>query len=109
MTTDEAERLARNQSFFRQVNERIREITGEQGYVEQEFLCECADPGCTDRVALTVQEYEAIRTRPTRFVLVPGHNAPEFERVVAGADDHLVVDKIGLAGTLAAELDPRDS
>ena len=109
VTPDHAERLARNESFFRQVNERIRDIAGRHDYVEQEFLCECADAGCTERITLTVREYESIRSRPTRFVLVPGHAAPEIEEVVEKDDDHVVIDKVGVAGNIAAELDPRDS
>jgi hypothetical protein len=109
MTPDHAERLARNESFFRQVNERIREIAGRHEHVEQEFLCECADPACTERITLTVREYEEIRSRPARFVLVPGHTAPEIERLVRSDGDHVVIDKVGLAGNVAAELDPRDS
>jgi hypothetical protein len=109
VTPDHADRLARNESFFRQVNERIREIAGRHDYVEQEFLCECSDPGCTQRIALTVREYEDIRSRPARFVLVPGHTAPEIESVVEHTGDYVVIDKVGLAGSVAAELDPRDS
>jgi hypothetical protein len=109
VTPDHVQRLARNESFFRQVNERIREIAGRHEYVEQEFLCECADPGCTQRISLSVREYEDIRSRPARFVLVPGHTAPEVEHVVENAGDYVVIDKVGLAGTVAAELDPRES
>jgi len=109
VAAQDPERLARNESFFRQVNERISEIAGGQEHTEQEFLCECADPACTDRISLTVGEYEAIRSRPARFVLVPGHTAPSVEHVVGSAPNHVVVDKVGLAGNIAAELDPRDS
>jgi hypothetical protein len=106
---DRAERLARNESFFRQVNERIKEIAGRHDYAEQEFLCECADPGCTQRILLTVREYEHIRSKPTRFVLVPGHAAPAVEYVVEREGDHVVVEKVGTAGDVAAELGRRDS
>jgi len=109
MTPQHASRLARNESFFRQVNERIREIAGRHDYAEQEFLCECSDPACTERIPLTVLEYEQIRSRPARFVLVPGHAAPELEEVVTREEDHIVVDKVGLAGNIAAELAPRDN
>jgi hypothetical protein len=109
VNTAHAERLARNESFFRQVNERIRDIAGRHDYVEQEFLCECSDPACTERILLTVREYEDIRSRPARFVLVAGHTAPEIERVVEDDGDHVVIDKVGVAGDIAAELDPRES
>ena len=80
MAADPAERLARDQNFFRQVNERIREIAGEHGSLEQEYLCECSDPACTGRISLTLGEYESIRSHPVRFVLVPGHRAGALER-----------------------------
>jgi hypothetical protein len=105
------ERLARNESFFREVNERIREvgtglvITGEQ--TEWEFICECPDPTCTERVATTVAGYEAVRSSPTRFLVAPGHQAPEIEQVVAIDEERAVVEKHGAAGEIAAQLDPR--
>jgi hypothetical protein len=108
MTNGQAQRLARNESFFCQVNERIREIAGNNLVTSQEFLCECADATCTERIQLTLREYERIRERPARFVLVRGHSAPEIELLVDGEDDHVVIEKVGLAGNIAAELDPRD-
>jgi hypothetical protein len=103
------ERLAKNEAFFRQVNERIREIAGDDDWYIQEFLCECGDPACTERIPLTVGEYEQVRSSPRRFVLLPGHMAPEVEHVVLHGGDHLVVEKVGPAGAIAAELDPRES
>ena len=109
MTSDHAERLARNEAFFRQVNERIREIADEPNGGEQEFLCECSDPTCTERISLTLREYEQIRAGARSFVLVPGHTAPEIEHVVQHGGEYLVVEKSGAAGSIATELDPRDS
>jgi hypothetical protein len=102
------ERLARNESFFRQVNERINEVTeGFQGDQAYEFFCECADPECTDRITLTSEDYEWVRSNPTRFVLARGHIAPEIEHVVERDGDHVVVEKLGLAARIAARLNPR--
>ena len=100
------ERLARNEAFFRQVNERINDIVGhsDQAY---EFLCECADPGCTERITLTSGDYEWVRSDPTRFVLARGHVSPEIEHVVEREGDHVVVEKLGVAGRVATRLDPR--
>jgi hypothetical protein len=109
MTNEQEHRLAANEVFFRQVNERIREIAGDRLDATQEFLCECADATCTERIPLSLREYERIRERPARFVLVRGHSAPEIELVVDGEDDHVVIEKVGLAGNIAAELDPRES
>ena len=72
---ERADRLARNESFFRQVNERIREVVGNEGDLQQEFLCECADPECTDVIRLTLDDYEAVRADSHTFAIVPGHQA----------------------------------
>jgi hypothetical protein len=109
MTADRAHRLARNEAFFRQVNERIREIAGNDLDSQHEFLCECADPTCTERIELSLREYERVRGRSARFVLARGHTAPEIEYVVERDEEHVVIEKVGLAGNVAADLDPRDS
>jgi formate-nitrite transporter family protein len=103
------ERLARNEAFFRQVNERIKDVAdGIIGGDERfEFLCECADASCTERLTLSTSEYDQVRASPTRFVLAPGHASPEIEHVVEREGDHVVVEKVGIAGRVAADLDPR--
>jgi hypothetical protein len=40
-------------------------------------------------------------------VLAPGHHAPQVEHVVERDAGHLVVEKHGVAGHVAAKLDPR--
>ena len=107
MESSSQERLAKNEAFFRQVNERIKDIAGGFGGDRYEFLCECADPGCTERITLGLEAYEAVRANPTRFVLARGHVAPEIEHVVDRGEDHVVIEKDGAAGRIAAKLDPR--
>jgi hypothetical protein len=108
MSAGSTERLAKNESFFRQVNERIKDVAATfQGPESYEFLCECADAGCTERIELTREEYEWVRAKPARFVLAPGHVAPEVEHVVEEDTNHVVVEKLGVAGQIASELDPR--
>jgi hypothetical protein len=103
------QRLAQNEAFFRSVNERIRELAGGHGSDQHayEFLCECADPACVDRVTLSVDEYEAVRSDATRFVLAEGHDDRAIEKIVEAAPDHVVVEKTGAAGEVAKALDPR--
>ena len=108
MESGSVERLAKNESFFRQVNERIRDVAeGFEGAECYEFLCECSDPACTERILLTREEYEWVRSESTRFVLARGHAAPEIEQVVERESEHVVVEKRGLAARIAAKLDPR--
>lgn len=108
MEPGSVERLAKNESFFRQVNERIKDVAdGFEGGEAYEFLCECSDAACTERLELSRDEYEWVRSDPTRFVLAHGHTAPDIEQVVARDADHVVVEKRGLAARIAAKLNPR--
>jgi hypothetical protein len=98
------ERLARNQSLFREVNERIEEVGGTANVVE--FVCECSDRECVSTVELELAEYERIRAESTWFVVKTGHNLPEIERIIAQDDGYAVVEKVVAEEELEAE-DPR--
>jgi hypothetical protein len=102
---------ARTQSLFRDVNERVREINfAFAEYVPLgDWVCECADNACTERLALTFQDYEAVRADPRRFFVAPtvDHVFEEIEAVVERAERFWVVEKEGPAGELAAKVDPR--
>jgi len=88
------ERVARNETLFREVNERIKHVNVGLATVEAtDYLCECDDEGCTDPISLTMAEYEAVRAEPTHFAVVAGHVAPEIERVVASTNRYSVVAK----------------
>jgi hypothetical protein len=101
------ERIAHNQSLFREANERI-EATAERMRLPDPipFVCECADPGCTEIVRLSLEDYEVVRSNDRRFFVVPGHEAMSLEsgagELVGGTADYTVVDKIGVAGDIAA-------
>jgi hypothetical protein len=101
------ERLARNEAFFRQVNERINDVSDQLDDHLYDFFCECADPHCTERITLTSYDYEWVRAKSTRFVLARGHTAPEIEHVVEREGDHVVVEKLGVAARIATKLNPR--
>lgn len=83
-------RLEHNEAVFRAINEELDDASTGSA---RDYLCECADAMCTERIRLTRSEYRAIRAEPDRYVLVPGHELPELEEVVRREPDHLVVDK----------------
>jgi len=59
-----------------------------------EFQCECGrDNGCDDRILMTLDEYERVRSQRDRFAVVLGHENLEIEHVVEQADRFLIVDK----------------
>jgi hypothetical protein len=103
------QRVAKNEALFRKVNERIEEVNEElEGGGRSDFLCECGDDECTEPVSLTLAEYEEVRANPTHFVIAPGHDVIDVERVVRETDRFAVVQKFtGEAGRIAVESDPR--
>jgi hypothetical protein len=58
---------ALNEALFRDVNERIAESAERVDENRTGFVCECADPNCTDRVPATLAEYESVRKQSTTF------------------------------------------
>jgi hypothetical protein len=100
-----AERAAKNESLFREVNERIAELQEDFGkaYGSAHFICECSDLECTTRLELRLDEYAEVRSVRTHFVVAAGHADGENERVVRRTDRYLVVEKEGLAGALVAD------
>jgi hypothetical protein len=104
-------RAAENQSIFREINERVEEINDGFGIVlpMHDWVCECDDVHCTERLTMTVAGYEAVRAHSRRFAVLPGHVVPEIEGVVATSRRFVVVEKIGAAGAHAQEHDPRSN
>ena len=111
--SESLERLARNQSLFREVNERIRYLADVNERIEyvaeaatSEFVCECSNPDCISTIELTVVEYERVRSNPTWFVIKPDHDLAQIERVVSRDDGFAVVERLILEEYMQ-ETDPR--
>jgi hypothetical protein len=97
------ERAARNQSLFREINERIDEL-GELWANDKsgQYVCECLDTTCTELVSgLCRDEYHEIRRDPTEFVVLPGHERLEVEEVLSSAPGWLVVRTLGTGREVA--------
>ncbi len=104
--------MGKNQALFREVNERIKDVSERlvafDGDMPLEFVCECSDEGCNDAVLLTLAEYEAVRAHPRHFFVARGHLwRPEIERLVTDGTRYVVVEKLGDAGEIAEDDDPR--
>jgi predicted TIM-barrel enzyme len=99
------ERAAKNQSLFREVNERIGELSGSATLVT--FICECTDETCDQQVPMTHEQYERIRSDSNSFFVVSGHEINEIEQIVDVAEGYVVVAKLGRGGAVADRLDPR--
>jgi hypothetical protein len=105
---DRQERLAKNESLFRTLNENINDLASELGGSEPfEFICECSTSGCFERLSLTLREYERVRHDGTHFLLSPGHEDIEIEQVIGNRTGYVIVEKDGVAGLVAEDDDPR--
>jgi hypothetical protein len=105
------ERAARNEAMYRAVNRQIEQESQEAGSSpedELEILCECGSEGCSAVIALTIREYDEAHREPDRFVVVPGHEDPEIERVVSRSRNYVVVDKFGDAEKIVEADEPRE-
>jgi hypothetical protein len=106
--------LTANQSRFRTLNDRLSRAADSHHFeagVRVPFTCECSDAGCREVVMLRLDEYERVRTHPTWFLLVVGHEDDEspHERVIEAESGYAIVEKVGAAGVEAARLDPRQT
>lgn len=94
--------------LFREVNERIEDVARLHGADDAlDFLCECGRRDCLAAIGLSREEYESVRAEPDRFLVAPGHEEPDIERVVSETERFFVVEKTGEAGAFAEASDPR--
>jgi hypothetical protein len=101
-------RIAKTEALFRDVNERIAETSERFDGDEAELMCECADPSCTERLQIPLDEYAEVREEPTRFVINAEHVEPDVERVVRHRRGYAVVEKFDAVVTrIVRQLDPR--
>lgn len=108
----EHERRAKNEAIFREVNERIEELSKRAGIDSGDsllpgFVCECSQEACTELLEATYQQYEAVREHPRRFLVRAGHEDLEVDRVVEQHEDSLVVEKRDEVSGIAIAHDPR--
>ena len=109
MDQGSAEKIARNNSVFRDANDGIEEAATSFGFPPEDwapFICECSNPRCAEIVRLTLDQYRYVRSNPRWFI-----HAIDHETTVDGAvrplehhDTYTIVEKIGAAGDIAAAL-----
>ena len=109
MESGQQESAARNEALFREINERISEITDSQRERTAEIFCECSVTSCNELIQVSLAEYEAVRARGNRFAVIAGHEEPAVERVVERNERFALVEKIGRGADVAEELNPRSS
>ena len=103
---DERERrVVANEVVSRTVNEELAPLQVEDVLA---LLCECGRPNCHATISVSRNEYEQVRSQPTRFLVKSGHEIPEVETTVSASGAHVVIEKDAvLARQLAQQHNPR--
>jgi hypothetical protein len=93
-----ADAAARNEEVFRDVNDRIDAGADRlQVATPLPFHCECSDAACVENISVAPDDYKHVVSERFHFMVIPGHENNEIERVVARRSDFLVVEKVGEA------------
>jgi hypothetical protein len=103
-------RIGLNEAVFREANERIEEVnrTFEPLTGELVLVCECGSAECVEKISVTAPAYEELRSDPTHFAIVPGHEIPDVESIVEHHEGYDVVKKDeGVPQRIAEATDPR--
>ena len=109
------ERVAYNEATFRDANERIEAAADGMVHLDMiPFICECPIVSCTEIVSLTREQYERVRERGNTFLVADGHEVThvdgvEIARVFEPHDGFTIMAKVGEAGRIAEELNPRST
>lgn len=102
------ERVARNEATGREINEGIEDAHAGSPDRPIRMVCECGRDECDRVIAITVKEYEQVRSDPLRFAVAVDHVIADVELVVDRTDRFLVVAKReGTPADVASDKDPR--
>ena len=100
-------RVAKTESAFRDVNERIADSAQQIGLEEATLVCECADPECGHPLAAPLEDYERVRADGARFLIAPQHEEIEHEHVVETRPGYRIIEKVRAVGSAVRRLNPR--
>ncbi len=85
------QRSTRMQRLLREVNETVVEVSRSLGATDElDVLCECGD-GCGAFLALELDDYARIRSEPSQFCVLPGHERSDADRIVERHERWLLV------------------
>jgi hypothetical protein len=112
-------RLAENEVYFRQMNESVQKGFDELKQMAKEdnqehlitehdtplnFYCECSNEDCKQRIPLTLDEYKAAHKNSDTFIVTPGHEITNIEKVIAKEQNYMIVEKYIHTPSVATKL-----
>lgn len=107
---ERARNVGVNEALFRAVNEQIESLNQQLQASDMHVVCECGNPQCVARLPITYDEYERVRKDPRRFVVAPGHIAPDLEALLEEHDAYHIIEKVHPEPErIAEQTDPRST
>jgi hypothetical protein len=91
LTMPREERILQAEEFFRAVNEAIADHAPTDN---QTYVCECANPYCSETIDVSTEDIKVLHSRPGYYVVLSGHVLPDFEQIVVAAPTYAVVTKV---------------
>jgi hypothetical protein len=92
-------RLVENEVIFRNANQNVQEFIEEEEGPDTTttlpFYCECSNTECVKRIRLTPRQYKDTHPKDSRFIVIPGHEILEIEKIVKKEPDYNVIEKFG--------------
>jgi len=93
MSTPREQRIVPTKEFFRRVNDAITH--NGHSPAGHPYVCECANPYCTEKVDVTREDIKVLHSLSGHYIVLPGHELPDVERVVHATDRYMIVVKTG--------------
>jgi hypothetical protein len=85
-----AERIYRTELDFKRLNQALAAQLGDG---DGRFLCECANPHCSEPLELSAEDLRVLHSEEHTFAIVPGHEIPDVETVVLSNERYAIVRK----------------
>ncbi|MFN2595080.1 MAG: hypothetical protein ABR579_09365 [Actinomycetota bacterium] len=77
-------------------------------HTTDQYVCECGEAACPQLVCTTREEYESVRSVPTRFIVARDHEDPETDLLREENERFSVIEKMpGRLRRVAYESDVR--
>jgi hypothetical protein len=83
-------RIMQTEEFYRQINDTIAR-NGRRD--DKTYMCECANVYCNVTMDVTTDDLEVLHSMPGYYVILPGHEIPDFEQVVRSTEKYSIVVK----------------
>jgi hypothetical protein len=85
-----AKRIEQTERLFRAIND---ELARQDGNGQVDYVCECGNPLCAERISLTVDVLGRLHAEKDLYVVLAGHEIPDVESIVAQENGYVFVRK----------------